>query len=324
MRRMLAVVLVVLGLAGLVLGRLGETVWAPETERTATVELADPGPAVVIDPGVAYVGGHAGQVTITAPGDVTVIRASSDDVTGYLGDATYTRITGVPAWGTLSSETVQADGPAELPAPLPDTFGPLEPSASPVTLEVADLWEQDSTGGQPHQPLLVLTDGKQAGATEVTMRWPVELSTPWVPYAYAIGAALTVIGLVLFLVDFAMRRSRDAEDDDAERDDVDPAEPDSVEPVDAPDVNDEPEHLESPAAVAAPAPTGEPAPMAEPATGGDPLRPRGRRRALVGDETAPTAPLDGAAPADVDRVDDAPVDAAPAADGETPQEDPAR
>ena len=39
MQRLLAVLLVLIGLIGLVLGRLGETTWAPETETTATTTL---------------------------------------------------------------------------------------------------------------------------------------------------------------------------------------------------------------------------------------------------------------------------------------------
>ena len=62
MQRLLALLLVLLGLIGLVLGRLGDTVWAPATETTATVQLSDPGPAVVIDPGVLYIGGTEGEV----------------------------------------------------------------------------------------------------------------------------------------------------------------------------------------------------------------------------------------------------------------------
>ena len=78
MQRLLAVLLVLIGLIGLVLGRLGETTWAPETETTATATLEDPGPAVVIDPGVLYVGGEEGEVVIEGASDVSVITASKD------------------------------------------------------------------------------------------------------------------------------------------------------------------------------------------------------------------------------------------------------
>ena len=67
MQRPLAILLVLIGVIGLVLGRLGETSWAPETETTATVELGDPGSAVVIDPGVLYIGGTRARSSSRAP-----------------------------------------------------------------------------------------------------------------------------------------------------------------------------------------------------------------------------------------------------------------
>ena len=90
----LAVLLVLLGLIGLALGRLGETTWAPATETTASVELSDPGPAVVIDPGVLYVGGMEGEVTIEGESDSSSSPRTTPTSRPTWRSTTYTRITG--------------------------------------------------------------------------------------------------------------------------------------------------------------------------------------------------------------------------------------
>lgn len=218
MRRLLAVALVVLGIAGLVLGRLGETVWAPSTERSASVSLEDPGAAVLIEPGVAYVGGHEGSVRVDAPADVHVIPVPRSDAEAYLGTARYTAITGVPDWSTLKTTVENPEGEATLPDPASaDLWSTVVDSASPATVDIATLWREDG-GAKPALPynaLLVVTDGTQAGASKVTITWPVDARNEWVPYAYAIGAALAVIGLILFALDFSAataRRRRAAEE----------------------------------------------------------------------------------------------------------------
>ena len=141
MQRLLAVLLVLVGLIGLALGRLGDTVWAPDTETTASVTLEDPGPAVVIDPGVLYVGGEEGQVTIEGASDVSVITASNGDIDAYLDGVHHTRITGASDWSTLSTEDVDPDGEAELSDPTSsDLWRSVDTSESPYTLDVHEFW----------------------------------------------------------------------------------------------------------------------------------------------------------------------------------------
>lgn len=208
MQRVLAVLLVLLGVAGLVLGRLGETVWAPDTERTATVQLSDPGPAVLIDPGVLYVGGQEGEVSITGASDITLITAPSGDIEAWLGDAHYTRVTGLSDWATLTTEEVNPGGTAELPTPAQsDLWRSVETSPSPATIDVAEFAAgEHGENEQMYRPILIVTDGTAPGAESISMTWPVEARNEWVPYAYAAGAALAVIGLVLLVVSLGGRR----------------------------------------------------------------------------------------------------------------------
>ncbi|MFC0673404.1 hypothetical protein [Brachybacterium hainanense] len=209
MQKILAAVLVLLGLAGLVVGRLGETTWAPSTEHTAVVDLADAGPAVVIDPGVLYVGGDEGTVTITGASDVSLITAANDDIAAYLESTRYTRITGVPDWTTLSTEVVNPDGAAEIADPTSsDLWRSVDTSPSPATLDVAEFRAGETSAGneQPFRAILVVTDGTAAGAQRISITWPVDAKNAWVPYAYAGGATVAVIGLIWFVLAFRGRR----------------------------------------------------------------------------------------------------------------------
>ena len=214
MQRLLAVLLVLIGLIGLVLGRLGETTWAPETETTATATLEDPGPAVVIDPGVLYVGGEEGKVVIEGASDVSVITASNSDIDAYLEGVHHTRVTGASDWSTLSTEDVEPDGAAEITDPTgSDLWRSVDTSASPYTLDIGEFWAaENGENEQVYRSLLIVTDGTAAGADKISITWPVDEENEWVPYAYAGGAAIAVIGLVLLVVSIGRRGDEDEDE----------------------------------------------------------------------------------------------------------------
>ena len=214
MQRLLAVLLVLIGLIGLALGRLGETTWAPETETTATVDLSAAGSAVVIDPGVLYVGGEEGKVVIEGGSDVSVITAANGDIDAYLEDVRYTRITGASDWRTLSTQEVNPDGAAELSDPTSsDLWRSVETGPSPYTIDVADFWAaENGDNEQVYREILIVSDGTAPAAESVSITWPVDAKNEWVPFAYAGGAAIAVIGLVLLVVSLGGRR-RDEDDE---------------------------------------------------------------------------------------------------------------
>lgn len=209
-QRLLAVLLVLIGLIGLTLGRLGETTWAPATEVTAAVELDDPGPAVVIDPGVMYIGDQSGELSVTGASEVSVITAGPGDIEAYLDGVRHTRITGASDWSTLSSEEVEPEGEDELSSPTSsDLWRSVETEPSPHSVDIA-AFRAGETGEnrQPFRPLLLVTDGSAPGAETVSITWPVDAENEWVPLAYAGGAAVAVIGLVLLVVSLSTGRRR--------------------------------------------------------------------------------------------------------------------
>src|SRR5699024_2535143 len=153
-QRLLALILVLIGLTGLVLGRLGETTWAPETETTATVDLSDAGPAVVIDPGVLYVGGQAGELVIEGASDVSVITAGGGDMDGVLEEVHHPRLTGASDWTTRSTQEAHPDGEAELADPTSSALcRTVDTAPSPDTLDIHDFWagENDDPNGEDNE-----------------------------------------------------------------------------------------------------------------------------------------------------------------------------
>ena len=237
MQRPLAVLLILIGIVGLVLGRLGETTWAPETETTASVTLDDPGSAVVIDPGVLYVGCEEGQVVIEGASDVSVITAANGDIDAYLEDVRYTRITGASDWTTLSTQEVNPEGAAELVDPTSsDLWRSVETAPSPFTIEIEEFRAaENGENPQPFRSLLIVTDGTAPGADKLSITWPVEAENEWVPFAYAGGAAIAVIGLVLLVVSIGGRRRDEDEDSSIEGGEpgglTEPGEPGPAAPV---------------------------------------------------------------------------------------------
>src|SRR5690606_26609008 len=63
-----------------------------------------------------------------------------------------------------------------------------------------------------YRSLLIVTDGTAAGADKISITWPVDDENEWVPYAYAGGAAIAVIGLVLLVVSIGRRGDEDEDE----------------------------------------------------------------------------------------------------------------
>src|SRR5699024_9201850 len=131
-----------------------EPTWAPEPETTATADLSDAGPAVVIDPGVLYVGGQEGELVIEGASDVSVITAGGGDIDAYLEEVHHTRVTGASDWTTLSTEEMHPDGEDELADPTSsDLWRTVDTAPSPYTLDIHDFWagENDDPNGEDNE-----------------------------------------------------------------------------------------------------------------------------------------------------------------------------
>lgn len=223
MHRILATVVALLGVAGLALGVLGQTAWAPPEQYVATATVDQPGKALVIDPGVAYVGGQEGTVTVSgAPAGAPLQRiyAPEADLTAWLGENTrYTRVTGLDGWDTLTTETVNPDATGNLPDPAAaDILRGTEQLGEDATIDIAELAASEVDSGSPYSSLAFVTDGTQDAPNEVTITWPNPQTNQWVPWAYGAGAVLLLAGIVLFVLG-SRRRAAASRDDDHGDDD---------------------------------------------------------------------------------------------------------
>ena len=175
-RRILSVVVTVLGLVLIVLAVCSATIWKPSSEVEATLASGPSQPYVVTAPGV--LSGADSDVAVTAKSsegkDVHLFVARAADVEAWLSpDADnalpYTVVTGADAdAGTLSSrdETQYCPDPSETPSPSAEAQGPQSsasaqsgassPSsgarcsqrkAGAVSASGSDLWLGEKTGG---------------------------------------------------------------------------------------------------------------------------------------------------------------------------------
>lgn len=178
--------------AGLVLGGLGvlqKTLWAPSENITASTTLEDPGPLLVVDPGVLNLYDTPAKLTIEGEGDLVMVEQSKEFVDAWVGDTTHTNISGLSGEGALAAERTDGE---QATAPNPatgDTWNSV--TTGEGTLELT--WDEDPG----RTTFLVASDGTQPAATDVTVEWPNHAETPWALPLIIGGAVLVVIGIVL-------------------------------------------------------------------------------------------------------------------------------
>jgi len=198
-RRILAIVLVVLGLVAIGLGIASATLWRSSDTVSASVAQQPDTPVVLVRPGV--LGMVSGTVTVTATAasaeaPVVLAFAPAGDVAAWVGPAAHVDVTGLSSWTELSTERVDGEPTAPNPAG-------------------ADLWTRELTGtgevsveltpdaGQT--TLLVATDGTQA-APRITLAWPVESAAPYLVPLLLGGTLAVLLGLALLAYDALVRR----------------------------------------------------------------------------------------------------------------------
>ena len=189
-RRIAAIVLVLLGAASIVLGVLSATAWRTSDVVSVTSTAIDT-PLVVVDPGVPTIVKDSVEITVTAATPeqaVTVIEGRDVDVIGWIADGAYQRITGLPDWDELSTEVVE--GVAEVPSPVGnDMWLSTQQGTGELT------WTMTAT--DERIALLIPRDGATGPAPTVTFTWSREVATPYRDPLVGGGIAGIVVGLAL-------------------------------------------------------------------------------------------------------------------------------
>lgn len=217
MTRVLSILALLAGLIGIGLGIAGNTAWKPPASYHATADVSEPGSALVLRPGTLYTGGEEGSVVISGaePGqELTLVTGHPEDISGWLGGATYTEVTGLTDWETVETTTVNPGSEEVLPAAgSSDVWWSAETVTAPLQWDVAEMRAGEPTEGDLLTYVLIAPEGQQAPGS-IEMTWPTDLVNDWVPTALWGGTALIVLGVVLLAVDTALRSRRRARSED--------------------------------------------------------------------------------------------------------------
>lgn len=228
-RRILAVTLIVLGLAAAAAGIASATIWRPADTATATLPARPDAPVVITAPGVLEALGSEVRIRAVADADEPVIVAFGvpEDLDAWAEPADHLRVTGLASWEELEVSEVAGEPGAEVDDAMEDE-APEDGEASaedPAVLPdpaTSDLWihQEIGTGSvdftweqrQGRWGMLVATDGT-APAPDLEVTWDVEVSTPYLLPGLALGLLLVCLGVawLIGLVARDRRRRRRAE-----------------------------------------------------------------------------------------------------------------
>jgi len=235
-RRIFAVVLIVLGLSTIGAAIASGTIWRPDDRVTLTLPATPDVPVVITAPGVLNAVDDEVDVRIVGAGadsPLVLAMGRESDVLAWIADAPYWEITGLADWETLAytdSRDTASSGQSETATDATDatdatTDAPEEPAPSETVPNPAgsDLWVEELTGtgelayswtAVPGRwVMLVATDGT-APAPQVELTWDREVETPFVQPGIILGSVVLLLGLGLLimqlLADAEKRRARRA------------------------------------------------------------------------------------------------------------------
>ena len=245
-RRILSVVVTVLGLVLVALAVCSATIWKPSSKAEAKLASAPSQPYVFTAPGV--LSGAESDVTVTASSsdgkDVHLFVARAADLDAWMSpDADralpYTVVTRIDAdAGSLSSKDETKYCPSASATPAASAQAGATPSsagtqcserkANAVTASGSDIWLGEKTGGSsvtfntaedadramlPRKDIdeqivvMAMTDGK-APAPSLTVTWERQVETPWYFYGgLVLGGLFVLVGAFLFFIDLQLRRA---------------------------------------------------------------------------------------------------------------------
>ena len=231
MRFVWAVVAFVLATLLIGAGISQRTVFMGPSAQQTGLSVEDPTPYLLIDGEVLRQ--HPGQQTmlIRGEGDIFAAYGRTADLEAWLADAQYNSITAGDAGATvtklvepeITEEGSEAEKPAEEPAEEPTTEEPTteepapeesagEPGRNPAG---SDLWldsfsESDQLITDMQLPegmsVLIAKDGTADAPDDIVISWPLDNSTPFVGPLISAGAAMLLLGVIMYVL--AIRHQR--------------------------------------------------------------------------------------------------------------------
>ncbi len=217
LRSKIAIVLAVLGLLVLGTGIGQRTIWLPPATLTASVPaVSSPAPLTVIGPELLDTREGKFTMTIKNDGPIQVAVAREGDITGWIGDAAYTKVGAANEdFSALTSES--KTGAETVPNPSGSDMWVSEEKG---TGEMSYTWQSPGHGDWA---LLLSSDGKAAAPTDISITVENQEGTPWAVPLMVIGSALLALAALLFLI--APRKPKNAVATAGRRSAVRPADP---------------------------------------------------------------------------------------------------
>lgn len=208
-RRILAAVLIVLGLTAIGLGVASATVWRSSDHVTAVMPESPTTPVVLTMPGVMSAVDDHVTVTATASSDdlpIVLTFARAGDTLAWVDDASHTRITGLSEWDLLAVEEVAGESDS-VPAPTPSDLWT-------TTLDGTGTLTVDLTPDNGQVIMMAATDGTEP-APALTFTWQVPVTTPYLIPLVVAGSILALAGVALLV--YGLLVSRELRQRDAAR-----------------------------------------------------------------------------------------------------------
>lgn len=203
LRLKFAIVLAVLGLVVLGLGIGQRTIWLPPATLTTSVPAdVAPAPLTVVSPDLLKTRDGKFTLTIKNDGPIQLAVARERDITGWIGDASYTKV-GAP---DADFKTLAADSVTGTESVLNPAGSDMWVSEEKATGEMTYTWQSPGHGDWA---LLLSSDGKAPAPMNISMTVDNEAGTPWAVPLMVIGSALLALAALLFLL--APRAAKGAE-----------------------------------------------------------------------------------------------------------------
>lgn len=224
MRFVWAVVAFVLAAGLIAAGIAQRTIFVGPSTQTVSVSVDEPAPFVLMDGEVLREHPGAQTLLVRGEGDIFAAYGRTADMRAWLADSAYNQVS-VGDGGDLDVEYVDPEAAADAgdggedqtatPAPseTPAEDGAAEaPGRSPVG---SDLWldsftDTDALIADMQLPegmsLLIAHDGTVDAPDDIAVSWPLDNSTPLAGPLMAAGAAVLLVGLILYFLGIRHQR----------------------------------------------------------------------------------------------------------------------
>ncbi|MEE1294858.1 MAG: hypothetical protein UHI54_06535 [Bifidobacterium merycicum] len=204
MRGVVTPILGLLAVASIGLGLMNATEWKPSRTITAQTQVSG-SRYVVTDPGVSGLVDDDVKVNVSVGGaeKVCIASTSAKDATGWLSGETYTRLTGLEDWSTLSTVKATGDTSASADAAAEEQTG--------VDFKDSDMWRavtcdernvETEINAKNSSDVLLIDLGKKQNA-DVSLTWTRKTLPDFAMPFYFVGGLLA-LGAVLTASVFAM------------------------------------------------------------------------------------------------------------------------